>query len=541
MTQYDITPYIDKLYAAAFHKARDSFAAEELVQETCLAALQALARGKEPANLQAWLFAILSNKHCDRLRKLYNEPQISFDSFPQELPAETPEEDDTAEKLEHIRRELGYLAKTHREVMVRYYMRGESVNTIAKALGIPAGTVKSRLHTGRNDIRKGAVSMETYTTQSFSPDFLHISCAGSCGIHNEPFSLVPHEDTLAQSVLLTAYERPLTVIEIAKALGVPAAFIEPLVEKLVQGELMARTDGGKVYTDFIIYTDKDRTATFRQQLAIAQEHFLLFWESLSSTLAELRAKPYYQRQAETAKAMLTLHLCVKALLNATIRVMDDFAGAMPYADYPYRADGGRWITMGQRYPNGYQPSDDAEFWKYGMGGEAGDLVRNFHDTSTLELRAYNTSLGTYPYQHLDGEHLKWLYEVYAGVLESNSGVAPHIAEAVGDFVEAGVVDRGDTLTLALPVLSPAEYADECALADTATQAIYAASRGVLGELFQTGIVHLPAHLTSVPNWQRYMLCSDSIPMAVVHKAIEDGLLFEGITHKLPACILVVGK
>ena len=54
--------------------------------------------------------------------------------------------------------------------------------------------------------------------------------------------------------------------EIARALGVPTAFVEPVVKRLTEGELMYRAEGSrKVYTDFIIYTDEDRKATFVKQ------------------------------------------------------------------------------------------------------------------------------------------------------------------------------------------------------------------------------------------------------------------------------------
>ena len=119
--------------------------------------------------------------------------------------------------------------------------------------------------------------MENYTKQSFEPDISRMSCSGAVGIDGEPFSLVGYKDKLTQNVLILAYKKPITETELAKALGTPAAFIEPVVERLIDGELMKRTDGGKVYTDFIIYTDKDRKATFQKQLNIVAENFELFW------------------------------------------------------------------------------------------------------------------------------------------------------------------------------------------------------------------------------------------------------------------------
>src|SRR5699024_301296 len=129
--------------------------------------------------------------------------------------------------------------------------------------------------------------------------------------------------------------------EIAKALGVPGTFVEPVVQRLVNGELMRRTDGGRVYTDFILYTEKERKSTFPQQLAVARDRFALFWEPGEQALAALRGQDYYQRQSPAAQLKLELHFAIRLLMNALVDVRDEVTGSMPYEEYPYRKDGGR--------------------------------------------------------------------------------------------------------------------------------------------------------------------------------------------------------
>lgn len=541
---YDLSSYVDRLYSAAVRKTGDSHAAEDIAQETFLAAVSQLAGGKRPDNLWAWLLGILSNKYCDWLREKYRKPQVSFEEYSVEPAGEDTPDDDTEEKLEAIRRELGYLARGYREVMVRFYLRGQTVEKIAEELQIPAGTVKSRLNMGRKNVREGVADMndyKNYARQSYEPDTLRITCAGEEGIHHEPFSLVQPSDRLSQSILILAYPKPLSESELARALGVPSVFVEPVVDRLTEGELMRRRPDGKVYTDFIIYTQRDRKAAFDRQLAVANEHFKLFWEEVEKGLAELRKKPFYQRQKERVRTRLELHFCVKVLLNAQILVRNEVTGAMPYSDYPYRRDGGRWLAMGMQYPAGYRIGEDAEFWTYSVSGESGFSEHNFRDAKCVELRDYGTVLGRYPDYEEMPRYVKWFYELSQGVPEWESAVDVHVLQDVESLTEAGFLARGGRLELDIPVLSRWEYRDECSLAAAYEKKVAGKVREVLLPVFDRGFVKLPGHLKSVPRWQQYMFCGDRVPMAVILRAREEKLFLEDVNDPVPAALLIHEK
>ena len=49
------------------------------------------------------------------------------------------------------------------------------------------------------------------------------------------------------------------------------------------------------------------------------------------------------------------------------------------------------------------------------------------------------------------------------------------------------------------------------------------------------------HLKTVPKWQQYLLCGDSVPMAVILKAKEKGLFLEGVDYPVPAAVLLCEK
>lgn len=543
MDEHSLSEYVDRLYAAAVKKTGDSHAAEDIVQETFLAALGQMARGKRPDNLQAWLLRILSNKYCDWLREKYRKPQVSFEEYPCDIPEETWD-DDTEEKLEAVHRELGYLARIHREVMVRFYLRGETLEQIARELEVPTGTVKSRLSIGRQHIREGVADMENYTRQSYEPDILKMSCSGGIGIHGEPFSLVEESDVLAQSILICAYPKPMTETELARQLGVPVAFVEPVAAKLVEGELMRRTDGGKVYTDFIIYTERDRREPFQKQLDLVDRHFDLFWGGMEKALVQLREKEYYRRQPERARARQDLHFCIKVLSDANIHRRDKMTGGvLPYSDYPYRKDGGRWFAMGHQYPAGYRYEQDEAYWKYNLSGEAGHLVKGFRDSRSLELRIYDTSLRQYPHFPFEeeGEFVKWLYELYTGVPREESAISDCCAQWTAWMLEGGVLRRENGLELDIPVLTRQEWLDENRLVAAHMEQVGADVGDVLRVLYEGGDTKIPPHLKGIPKYQQYMYCGASIPMAVIYKAREKGLFLDGVDYPLPTMKLIYEK
>ena len=131
MNKTDLTEYADLLLNAALYKCNNIADAQDLVQDTLLAALTAKKALNDP---KAWLMTVLNRKYYDMLRRKYNKPTVSFD-VTEDIPdsGELYEAVEKSEEAEAIRRCLAYLTKLYREVMVRYYMHGEKVKEIGRA------------------------------------------------------------------------------------------------------------------------------------------------------------------------------------------------------------------------------------------------------------------------------------------------------------------------------------------------------------------------------------------------------------------------
>jgi len=146
---YDlILPYIPNLrrYARALVGDRDG--ADDLVQDTLERAVRKFHLWR-PGDLRAWLFSIMHNVFVNQLkaRRVASDVEID-DSFA------APASSVNGLDLRDLQRALGSLAPEQREVVLLVALEDMSYADVSRALGIPMGTVMSRLSRGRERLRR---------------------------------------------------------------------------------------------------------------------------------------------------------------------------------------------------------------------------------------------------------------------------------------------------------------------------------------------------------------------------------------------------
>jgi RNA polymerase sigma factor (sigma-70 family) len=126
-------------------------AADELVQDIWLRVLQGIGRLQDPSRLRAWLFGIAHRRLMDRLRERYDaRTDASID--PDNLASAGDGQDRELEARE-LERGLQRLPPVEREVLSLFYLDEMPLADVAQVLGVPVGTVKSRLFRARTLLR----------------------------------------------------------------------------------------------------------------------------------------------------------------------------------------------------------------------------------------------------------------------------------------------------------------------------------------------------------------------------------------------------
>lgn len=170
--EQQLTGLLDRLYAAALRMTRNRADAEDLVSDAVTRALKSRDSLRDGARFRGWMFRILTNTFISRCRKQKNDPQVRFSGTDCESEEEfwlfdrlhqpllmfmgnNPEQEFLNNVLrEDLNRALDKLKEEYRMVVLLADVEGFSYPEIGEILGIPVGTVRSRLARARSRLQK---------------------------------------------------------------------------------------------------------------------------------------------------------------------------------------------------------------------------------------------------------------------------------------------------------------------------------------------------------------------------------------------------
>ena len=247
-----ITEYLHPVFGFALKRCKSIQDAEDLAQEIAAKAFRALLAREDIADTGKFIWTIahnaLSNYYRDSARTMVGVP---IDEVA-ELLADSREEtaaDDSMEAIHRLRREIAYLSKLQRKIVIAYYFENRRQTDIARSLGIPLGTVKWHLFEAKKELKRGMDMTRRPGELKFHP--IKFS---SYGLNGSPGTKSPEEffrSALLQNICYCVRNQAKTVNEIADDLGVSPVYVEPETEFLEEyGFLQLQKD--KYLINFIL-------------------------------------------------------------------------------------------------------------------------------------------------------------------------------------------------------------------------------------------------------------------------------------------------
>src|ERR1700722_8808685 len=147
----EIATHLPRLRRYARALLRNPAQAEDLVQDTMVRALEKAHLFHHDTNMRGWLVTIMHNEHVNAVRRGFRAPLTVSDDTITELGR--PQTQEVPIELSEIRRAVGRLPYEQKEALLLHWLHGLKYEEVSAKLGLPLGTVQSRISRARKALR----------------------------------------------------------------------------------------------------------------------------------------------------------------------------------------------------------------------------------------------------------------------------------------------------------------------------------------------------------------------------------------------------
>ena len=279
--------YLGKVFYFCLKKTGNDADADELSSDIGFEVVSSLSRGATPENFDAWVWTIARRRWAKFAAKKYYKTPEQLDISEQEnvLFSDDDVERDVilSEDLALLRRELAFVRGDYRKILVAHYVDEMGVKDIAKMLGIPVGTVKTRLQNSRKILKEGMNMARTFGQRSYKPEEISFTASGSQP-KGLPWSAVQRK--IPKNVLLEASNNPSTIEELSMELGIAVPYMEEEVKILEKSELLKKVEGDKYITNFFISPRECQSEINSICCDYAENQYKRIWEIAKAAAAK---------------------------------------------------------------------------------------------------------------------------------------------------------------------------------------------------------------------------------------------------------------
>ena len=253
MDDYISKELIENTYLFCVKRISDSEAARDLSQDILYEALRVIASGKEFVSFYSWYWQMARNKYADYIAHKQNAAlpiemaigRVSDDMQPIECLI-------TAEDISTLNFSLSRLAALHREIIIRYYLKEQTILQISAELNIPVGTVKSRLFDAKKKLKERFDNMNNTGKTAYAPADVSWCWGYAC----TNAALLMKSSKIYPQIMVICRNEAKGVNEIADEMGIAPVFLEEALDKMLKADLLVSNAKGKYQANWCVFPRK---------------------------------------------------------------------------------------------------------------------------------------------------------------------------------------------------------------------------------------------------------------------------------------------
>ena len=504
-----ICEYNKKLYGFALTKTGSIERAEELAARITLEVYSSLLRRENILNVNAYIYRIAQNVWAHFTDEYKNSPYCGLDDFDIEDGDDFTERVAESETYSKLRLEIAYLSKLRREILVRHYYNNMKLSDIAKELEIPLGTVKWHLSGAKSTLREGMKTMRSIGKLGIDPiEFSELGHDGSPGSKGDTSDFLARR--LTQNIAWAAYQKPLTINEIADEIGVSPVFVADEVEVLEEYGFMDKL-GDRYLTNMYIEDPSKELCEAEHELNVAYADKLcdIYIPGVIEALRDFdRSKLYIPGSDENLWLWSGIMFAASYQLN--LCEQDDALDRYRVR----RKDGGNYVAFAC-VKRSFDVSFDAR-----KGGSCGSMTRG-SDKYPIFSWQVNTC---YDSRVMSWRENLWtdyefLYEFYTGTLKKEPSQIEHYKR----IRDKGYLTADDEVNLICINHEGAGWLSDTSFYRSLPQAydeVRALLRELAEKLYKLREPHFPEHIRPLAK----IYARPNLRMHIIERLIESGVL-----------------
>lgn len=517
--------FLDKIYHFSYHRCNTSEEAQDLCSDIILAVILAVRKQDHIENFYAFVWTVARRVYADYSRRRSAERQVFSIENSIFMPEPRENEIDAfideaadRERISRIFEKISFLSKSYREVMVLYYIDELKVRDIAQRLNISETTVKQRLFSARNSVRKEVETMNE-RTYILKPVRLALSGTGNpCG--NDPRTKV--ERMFSQNLVYLCKDKPRTAKELSEELCVPMPYIEEELEIQCRGEngkygMLRRLDNGK-YIVNIHLVDYDE---YDQATKIYEKHLPAFCQVIKDMLKQNGKKilsfPYLSAQKDLQFIMWSL---ISRIVWDWEERINNVLAEKYFADVtPLKRD---FTCVAVAYKDDQEPSFDF----YGCDGSDAVSVGGYRHVFVSNIYGRRIEKHFHCGHNLSQDQSLLMAVRAVGGLSVDE-LSETEKEIAAKAIECGYLRKnGNSIEPKIIVIDRKQENDFNMLAYEFNDGMGAVTEQIAAELSEFMHRHIPGHLMNEYQVYTGLIAGTRVVSRTIDMCISEGLLSE---------------